>query len=238
MLPRGPATPQAKSEDELDAYGLILDSTSRKQTIKRAQQFMVHYPKSEFCGYALIQEMYAYWSLNEFGKLLIVGRAALRHSPNNINVLTTLADAIADNLPASGSKRKVLLAEAEDDATEACRQLNMLKRPFDVPRLQFGTDKQQTRATIAATLGLIALDRGSIPRAITEYKVAISLSPKPRGVDYYRLGGAYLLNGQVERALEMLKKAASLGPHLITALAQEQILKVQKVQTAGPPTER
>jgi tetratricopeptide (TPR) repeat protein len=229
FIPSGSLSPQAKTQDELDEYGLVFESRSPNETLRLANQFYKNYPASEFRLYAIIQEMYAYESMNNYEGTVATGRAGLKISPRNIDVLTTLANALADHLPPNRQLRERLLEEAEADASEAQREIEKLVRPFSVPRSQFGKEKREAQAAIASVFGLIALQHDNFATAISKYETAASLTSEPRGGDYYRLGVAYVMNGQYEKGLQRLEQAVTLGPPLITTLAQQQITELRKV---------
>lgn len=230
FFPSGSTSPQAKSKDELDAYGLIFESQNPEEATALATNFLENYPDSEFRVYVLVQQMHAYEATDNYEGVLAAGKKALLVSPRNIDVLTTLATAIANRIPPAGAQRETLLAEAESYATQARSQLENLVRSRSVPRQEFSRYKRQAEALNAAAFGLIALERGNLRRAIDEYETAVTLNPEPRGVDYYRLGIAYQLDHQDEKARLRLNQAAKLGPALITKLAQKQILDLQSPQ--------
>jgi tetratricopeptide (TPR) repeat protein len=228
FIPPGSLSPQAKTADELDEYGLVFESANPQKTMRLGRQFLKNYPDSEFRVYTIILEMHAYELMNDYNGVLTTGQECLKISPQNIDVLTTLANALANNPSSDAQSKEKALKEAEADAREAQGQLERLVRPFSVPRSQFGSGKRKTQAEIAAVLGLIALQRSDFGGAISEYEHATALAPQPRGVDFYRLGIAYLMTGQHEKGIQRLERAMSLGPPLISALAQHQIDGSQK----------
>lgn len=228
VIPSGTPGPQAKTQDELDDYGLVFESGSPNETIRLANQFLKNYPASEFKLYAIIQEMHACESLDDYEGTVAAGRAGLKISPRNIDVLTTLANALADHLPGSSQLRETLLTEAETDAREAQTEIEKLARPFSVTRSQFAKEKREALAAVASVFGLIALQHSDFATAISQYETSVSLSPEPSGSDFYRLGIAYIKIGQYQKGVEGLERAVNLGPPLITTLARQQIADLRK----------
>jgi tetratricopeptide (TPR) repeat protein len=223
FFPSAAMIPQAKSPEELDAYGLIFECQDPKETVTLAKGFLGDYPESEFRQYVLVQQMHSYEMLDDYERVIETGKQALTVSSRNVDVLITLAAAIGDRVPVNGPQREALLAEAERYATQARDLLKGMKRSHSVPRKQFAQYIRQTRAENAAAFGLIALQRHDLNRAIEEYVEATTHRPNPRGIDHYRLGIAYFLNRQNDKAFEHLQHAVSLGPLLISTLAQKQI---------------
>jgi tetratricopeptide (TPR) repeat protein len=227
-FPATPGTPQALSRDELDAYGLVFEAAKPEETIALAEQFLNAYPGSQFRTAALLYRMHAYEALDDFDG---VGRSAqevLRSSPNDIDALSTIASAIANRVPQMGPEREKRLAEAEQYARRSHESLQKLHQNRSVPRKQFHDYKGQAEALNAAVFGLIALHRQDFAKAIQEFEVATTLNSQPRGVDFYRLGVAYRLSKQEEKALQNLEKASRQGPALVRALAETQIRAIKE----------
>lgn len=229
FVPPGTLSPQAKTADELDQYGLVFESVSPKETVRLGDEFLKNYPDSEFRVYVMILEMHAYELMNDYKGVIACGQEGLKISPQNIDLLTTMANALADNPSPDSKLKEKELEEAEADARDARGQLERLVRAFSVSRSQFGSEKRGAEADIASVLGLIALQRGDFTDAISEYERAMTLAPQARGVDFYRLGVAYLKSGQQEKGIQRLERAVSLGPPLITTLAQHQVDESNKM---------
>jgi len=229
FFPSDASIPQAGSKDELDAYGLIYESKDPKQTIALGERFLKAFPDSQFRPYVLVHEMYAYEAMDNYEALVATGRQAIVVYPRSHDVLLMLANSLASRLPPEGPERGRLLIEAENIALRDREQLDRLVRSPAVTRQDFHHYRQQAKGANAALFGLISLQRGEIDKAIVEYEKATVLNP--RGVDYYRLGVAYQMCGQNDKAIQRLKRAAELGPAMISSLAQRRI---RDLQTAGP----
>lgn len=231
FFPAMSALPQAESAAEIDAYGFIAESRVPKATITLGDKFLQSYPNSAFRSLVFLYQMHAYQALDNYEGLIEAGEEVLRLSKENIDALVTLADALASKAPPVGPQREEMLKKAENYATLARQQLRNAKRDAQVPRPQFGEYKRRVFALNAATFGLIALERRDLEKAIEEYETAVSQNPDPRGVDYLRLGIAFDLNHQPDQALRALRQAASLGPQIVTKLAEKEINLVKATRT-------
>jgi tetratricopeptide (TPR) repeat protein len=221
FFPSDSNIPQAQSAGELDAYGLVYESKDPGRTIVLGEKFLKDFPNSPFRAYVLVHEMYAYESQDNYEALIVTGKKALVLYPRCHDVLLMLANSIASRLPSEGSVRTKKIIEAKTYAVQDREQLETLVRSPGVPRVEFRQYMRQAIAANAGVFGLIALQGGEIDTAIVEYEKATAFSP--RGVDYYRLGTAYQLHGQKEKAIGSLKHAAELGPSLISSLAEKRI---------------
>ncbi len=235
FFPSDSSIPEAQSKDELDAYGLVYESKDPRGTITLGEKFLKAFPNSGFRGYVLVHEMYAYETLDNPEAIIETGKKALVLYPRCHDVLLMLANAMASRLPPEGPDRQKMLSEAKSYAVQDRAQLETLVRSAAVPRMQFREYKRQAMAANAGVLGLIALQGGDIDTAIAEYEKATAFSP--RGVDYYRLGTAYQLHGQKEKAIANLQRAVELGPPLISSLAQKRLhdLQARTPQSVSTP---
>jgi tetratricopeptide (TPR) repeat protein len=231
FFPSDANIPQARSKDELDAYGLVYESKDPTQTIALGERFLKAFRDSQFRSYVLVHEMYAYEAMDNYEALVATGRQAIVVYPKSHDVLLMLANSIASRLPPEGPERQRLLVEAENFALQDRELLDRLVRSPAVTRQDFHHYRQQAKAANAAVFGLIDLQRGQMDKAIVEYEKATVFSP--RGVDYYRLGIAYQMCGQNDKAIQRLERAAELGPPMISSLAQRRIRDLQ----AGGPKE-
>src|ERR1039458_6201413 len=83
--------PQARSQEELDAYLEITTTTDPWEAIQKANIFTSQFPKSELLGIAYQHQMHAYQQLGNFNLMLAAGQKALAANPDNLNTLLTLA---------------------------------------------------------------------------------------------------------------------------------------------------
>ena len=112
--------PQARSQEELDAYLEITTTTDPWEAIRKANIFTSQFPKSELLGIAYQHQMHACQQVGNFNGMLAAGQKALVANPDNLNTLLTLAPAMALEA-AHRPGGAALLAQAEDYAQRALR---------------------------------------------------------------------------------------------------------------------
>ena len=81
-------------------------------------------------------------------------------------------------------------------------------------------------------LGVVSLDRGQLPAAITEFQAALALSPQAEGALFLRLGLALALAGQAVQAEKNLLRAEALGPDSVRQLAAGEITRLRQRKQA------
>ena len=168
FFPSDSNIPQAQSEDELDAYGLVYESKDPGGSIALGEKFLKEFPNSPFRAYVLVHEMYAYETLDNYDALIETGKKALGLYPGCHDVLLMLANAIASRLPSESAGRAKMLGEAKRYAVQDRGQLEILVRSSAVPRTEFRQYMRQAVAANAAVFGLIALQGGDVDTAIGE----------------------------------------------------------------------
>ena len=218
--------PQAKSQEEFDAYLEILDAPDANETIDRVEAFISRYPESELLATAYQQQMVSYQELNEFEGMLRAGEKYLRLLPDNLNALLTLASAIP-NATATRPDATELLARAEEYTLQALRILKRIQIPREISLEEWERLRRQMEAQAHEALGHVAFKRGQIDIAISEFEKATEYNPEPQGKQFFRLGVAYAWarkNGLAERAL---RRAAELGPDLIRQRALRELTNLE-----------
>jgi len=214
--------PQARSQDELDAYLDITTTTHADDLVKEVNVFVSRFPKSELCGIAYQYQMHAFAQLNNFGGMLAAGRKALLANPDNLETLLTLAPAMADH----GSQephQANLLAEAEEYARRALQGIEKTQIPRKLPLEHWDAEKRSMQAQAHEVLGVVTLKRGEHRTAVEELETAVRLDPDPPGVDFLRLGLAYASADTRQEAEKALRRAADLGPETIRKLALNEL---------------
>jgi len=79
-------------------------------------------------------------------------------------------------------------------------------------------------------LGVVAFQRSQFQPAIRELEMAISLVPRPQGVQFLRLGLALAAAGKKDDAEQTLRRAAELGPDPVRNGALDQLKKLSEGQ--------
>lgn len=224
--------PQAKSQLELDDY-LDLISANAAATVHMAEAFMANYPKSELLGFAFQHQMSAYEALNDFGGVLRAGHKTLGLQPGNVNTLLTLASAISDG--ASGrSDEAELLQQGEEYARHALQGITTMQIPRQISLQDWEKMQAEMVAQAHEALGHIAIKRGDLSRAITEWELAANGCPTPNGVYLFRLGVAYDLANETELARKALHRAVDLGPEEIRQRSLEALEQLDSKGQIAP----
>jgi tetratricopeptide (TPR) repeat protein len=217
---RGKAA-QAQSQEEFDRYLEVVTAPSPAQVIAKAEGFATGFPQSELLAPAYQLEMHAFEQLNDFPGMLAAGRKALAANPDNVSILLTLAPAMASRA-AGRSDKAELLWQAEDYARKALTQIDATRLSKKTSMEQWSLQKRQMQAEAHGVLGTVALQRKQANVAVEEFQTALNLTPKPQGIDYLRLGLALNASGAKSDAQKNFRRAAELGPELVSTLAQEE----------------
>lgn len=214
--------PQARSQEELDAYLEITTTREARQVVEKVSRFAARFPRSELLGIAYQYQMRAFEELNNFDGTVTAGEKALRANPDNLNTLLTLAPTIA-NHAGQGPDQLILLAQAEEYAHRALQAIEKTRIPRQIPVDHWELEKKEMQSEAHDVLGVIALRRGQSETAVKEFQMAVHLAPRDRGVEFLRLGIAYASTGAKEKAEMSLRRAAQLGPDPIRRLALNEL---------------
>ena len=219
--------PQAKSQEELDAYLEIRSATEAREIVKQVDEFASRFPSSAFLDAAYQDQALAYQRIGDFNASVSAGEKSLQANPDNIKTLLAMAAIIA-NGPIQHPDRAKLLVEAEDYAHRALQRIDVSKPPRQVPMEQWLLEKQEMQCRAHEALGVVSLDREQIQAAVAEFEAAVALSANPDGARFLRLGVALALAGQVADAEKNLRRAENLGPDAVGKLASEEVDKLHR----------
>jgi tetratricopeptide (TPR) repeat protein len=224
---------QARSQEELDSYLEIVGATDARMIAQKVKTFASEFPKSELLGAAYQYQLQAFEQLNDFDGMLAAGEKALAADPDSVNTLLALAPAMA-NRAAGRPDRTQLLSQAESYARRALGGVEKIRVPRELSIEQWNIRKHEMQAEAHGVLGVVAFQRGQFQPAIGEFETAISLAPRPEGVQFLRLGLALASAGKKEEAEQKLRRATELGPDSVHNLALDQLKKL----TSGQPAPR
>jgi tetratricopeptide (TPR) repeat protein len=214
--------PQAKTQEELDAYLQIVTVQDPTIVIRNTETFVSQYPQSNLLGTAYQYQMLAYEQKDDLQGLLSAGEKAVKLQPDNVNTLLTLANAIPNALTGHPDPPD-LLAKAQEYARRALRGIDQLRIPLTTPLEQWESSKGEMVSRAHEALGQVAMKRNQLPVAVSEFELAARGNPKPRGSQFYRLGAAYAGIGNNEGAVAALRRAAELGPDALRELAEHEL---------------
>jgi tetratricopeptide (TPR) repeat protein len=200
------------------AYNAMAAETDPKKRMTEIERFSEAFKESKLSenvsslAVATLQEM------NDMPKLLAYGEKALAGDPNNISLLTLMANALVEDpkgdlARADAYARKAIeLAKADQKMTEANRLI--------------------TQGFAHEILGYALLKQDKTIPAIAELKTASSMlvsDPMKYSLTLYRLGYAYGKANQVANAKQVLGEAAAIeGPFKVPA--KELLAKLNTVK--------
>jgi tetratricopeptide (TPR) repeat protein len=209
---------QARSQEEFDAYLEIVSATDARVVVEKVKAFSSAFPKSELLGAAFQSQLQAFERLDDFDAMLAAGEKALASDPDSVNTLLALAPSMAARA-AGRPDRTQLLAQAESYAHRALAEIDKIRVPHDLSMEQWDLRKRQMQSEAHGVLGVVALQRA-------QSQQAISLAPKPEGVQFLRLGLALASAGKKNDAEQKFRRAAELGPEAVRNAATDQLKKL------------
>ncbi len=218
---------QAKTQDELDSYLEIVSASDAGVTVQKVKAFISAFPKSELLGAVYQYQLHACEQLNDFDGMLAAGEKALAADPDSLNTLLALASAMADRA-AARPDRDQLLSQAESYARRALEGIDKIKIPRERSMENWNIQKHEMQSDAHGVIGVVAFQRGQLQPAIGELKMAISLAPRPQGVQFLRLGLALAAAGKKDDAEQTLRRAAELGPGPVQNVALDQLKKLSE----------
>jgi tetratricopeptide (TPR) repeat protein len=216
--------PQARSQEELDAYLQIVVATRDRDIISEADNFAAQFPKSELLGVADQYQMHAYERTGDFDGMLAAGRKSLANAPNNLDALLTLAPEIANHF-SDRPDRAQLLTEADRYAHLALDGLDKVRPPHDVSLDDWDKQKRAMQCQAHEVLGVVAVSQGRREAEIVEFQTVVQLAAAPAGAQYFRLALALASDGKEKEAAEYFHRAADLGPEPVRKLALRELDK-------------
>ena len=199
--------------EEAMGFQTIQNEMDPDRTIRMANEFETRFPNGQSLSYVYTQAARAYEQKGDPDKAIEYGAKSLKLDPDNTFALIIVALNLAQPKELQGSPEQVKkrLSEAEADATHALELLEKLpKRPNEADD-EFEQRKGAVAADAHFALGAVRMHQEDFEKAVTEYKAALSSSPKPTFQYYYRLAEAYASEGQTNQAIDILHKASELA---------------------------
>lgn len=225
------SAPQARSQEELDAYLQIVVESSDKKVSGEVDGFAAQFPKSELLGFAYQYQMHAYERLGDFDGMLSAGRKALVNAPNNLDALLTVAPEIVNHF-SDRPDRAQLLAEADKYGFLALDGLKKVTPPHEVSLDDWEKQKRAMECRAHEVLGVVAVSQGKREAAIVEFQTVVQLAAAPTGAQYFRLALALASDGKEREAAEYFHRAADGGPEQVRKLALRELDKQSDEKTS------
>jgi len=231
-----PAAPAVNKEEE-DAYKALYDSRAGdpQKEAQLGEDFMKKFPASRYSPavYSLLTT--AYMNAGQEDKMFVAGDKAIELNPDNVDVLALMAMALPRRVNPQSLDAAQQFQKAALYAKHAIEIIPNLKKPDELDDVSFTKAKNDKLAMCHSGLGLVNLQTGKFPDAVTELTQAVQLSASPDAVDYYLLGMADEKTSHFADALTAFGKCSD-GPMADACKKEtENAKKLAASSPAAPP---
>jgi tetratricopeptide (TPR) repeat protein len=221
VQPAGKSVPQAKTREELDTFGMVLDSGSPQTILTTAKRFRSLFPKSEFYEYACVAQMQAAMDLADMRSAEETASVVLSLNPSNPEALLTLGEVNVAGLASGAGVDAVLAQRAVEHAKAALDRVRALSLPPFSDSHTWLRTKRAMLARAHLVLVQVAIRQGQWQTAENEIQTAIDLVPSSKA--YLLLSQVYGRTNRQEQALAATRKAESLAPVPLAEKADKKI---------------
>lgn len=185
------------------AYNAMASEPDPKKRVTEIERYMEAFKGSKLMDNVNLLAVATFQEMNDLPKLMSFGEKALATDPNNVSLLTLMANAFAEDPKG---------AELTKADTYARKAIELAKADQKMPE----ANKLVTEGFAHQVLGYSLLRQEKTPAAIVELKTAVAMlqsDPMKLSIALYRLGFAYAKLKQNANAKETLSKAAEInGP--------------------------
>lgn len=221
-IPSGSKGPQAKTRDELDAFGVIYEAKNSRAGIAAVEAFLRVHPHSDFVEYACMAAMRSYDELGDWDGAHQMAMMTLRSNPENVDALLTMSRLLID--PGHESART--LTQAKSFAESGMAHLKMMTIPTSANSKQWIQTKKAFLAQGTFVLGWVAFRKHDNSEAMRKLQAAIEFDPK--GEYFYRLAIITAKVGDLQYAMKLAVKARDIGPASVSDLAKLEIKAIER----------
>ena len=205
LQPPGKTVPQAKTREELDAFGVVIDPAPPRAILEAAARFRRMFPKSEFYEYACVAQMQAAMDLSDTRLAEETAATVLSLNSNNPEALLTLAELDLVRFVASTGMDSTRAALASERAKAALDKLRSLSLPALSDSHAWLRTKRSMLARAHLVLAEVAIRQKMWETAEHELQSVIDLAPSPKA--YLLLSQVYKHTNREDEALAAAKKA-------------------------------
>jgi hypothetical protein len=235
------------SKEESADFKALETELDPDKAIALAEAYVQKYPKSDIVSFAYAFEASAYENKGDAQKIVLYAEKSLALKKDNLMALLMAAYAIPQPqyIKEHQADEEKELNKAQGYSQDALKAVDALKKVDTETDADFADRKAGYVASVhgdlgmihldLAQLGLLTLDRDELLKSVQEYTLAVS-SPHPQASDYYRLGEANRLLGNLDPAIAAFTKASQLGQGVLKQYADAQIknLTLAKEKAATP----
>jgi tetratricopeptide (TPR) repeat protein len=240
--PSGPKVTQ----EEYQAFRALQNELDPDRALQMVADFEKNFPNSSLLTYTYMFAANAYQQKNDVRNAVAYGEKSIKLKEDNLPTLIMLSGVLPQPqfMKEHEQEKEKYLEEA---ATYAERALKMIP---DIPKQpsesddQFALRKNSLASGAHASLGMVhlqrsqlsleGLDKDELTKAVNEYQQAISMSDRPNGQDYYRMGEALALGGKLDEAVTAFSKASELGQGTVLKTFADQRIEDLKKKKAQP----
>jgi tetratricopeptide (TPR) repeat protein len=231
--PKGKLAPEAKTQEELDAYTAAASAKDPTSGEAAADDFATKFPESELRAGLYSALMQRYQQADKTDKVLAMGRKVLTLDPGNpiaqVVIASTLAETASD--PAS-------LDEAMKDADDAVKGMDANLLTANMTPEQATQVKSALLATAHGAMGEVSTKRSDWAGAETHLKAAIAASPKQDPTTLMRLAIAQDHLSKFNDALDTINRAIAAADAqnnaIVAAAARKHKQRLVQLSTAAP----
>ncbi len=216
--------------DEKADFLQIQSELEPARQIELAADFEKKYPQSKVLSYVLSQTAGDYLRRGDYVRTLEYGERSIKIDPSNVFSLVMVAMILPQTrmLQGTPAENKERVAAAE---THASKALGLIEK-IPAEMLEKDEELQKRKLSLASdahsALGMVALQRDELPKAVDEFKAAIATGSGAISTNYIRLGEAYENMGKLDQAIEAFQNGADLSPGTpVQSYANQKIAEIK-----------
>lgn len=213
--------PQARSANELDAFGLLYEAKTSRKSADAVELFLRAWPNSEFAEYAGAIGMHSYHEIGNWVRSKRLAELVLKTNAENVDALLHLARLLIDPAHEEVSS----LGEARRLADRGLIQL----RSISIPKSAGSGEWLRTRNSFAAVgysvVGWVCFREGEMDRALEYLQRAANWDAQ--GEYFYRLSLVTAAKRDWTNSQKWASQAIKAGPERISVLARRQLASLE-----------
>ncbi len=235
--PAGPRPPQAKSQDEYNAFQTAAAINDPAQLEAAATEFATKYPQSELRELLFQRDLSLFQNANNADKVVELGRKILQINANSAGTLANVASALSNRTHKTDLDATEKWDEATKDANQALELISTGKDvpPPGIPPANMGAYQHLVSSIAYSALGAIAFSKENYPEAEKNLRQSVSFTDIQQDpVSWLQLAVALDKQNKYPEALTTAEKCISIGQSSATELCKQEAERLKKL-TGGKP---
>lgn len=234
--------------EEIRALQAIQNELDPDKTIQMVSDFEKKFPGSRGLSFSYLKVAGAYQEKGDLQHSVEYGEKSLKLDQNNPIALVFVASLLPEPKSLEGNEldKEKKLTQAEEYANRALQLAAQFTKQPNMTEEQYQQFKGAISGSAHSSLGMVhmqrsamaltGVDRAELAKAQAEYKLAVSLSPRPDPYVYYRMGESYAGDGKTGEAIEAFSKASEVGEGTpLKKLADDRVEELKKGKSATKP---